>query len=317
MEDEIYSALLGNPQNDDTAKLAALARKLRGQSNMGLIAQVSGDRVLSPIGKQMMDTSNTQAQDYGSRAERARYRGYQEKASAAANDRELAAQAWREKDAIAERENRLQVQRMQEAGANARNAATTGAATGISRAELIRGQRQISSDLTKANLPFLNRSYTQLDDALAPFKDSKTGKYGVIEGIGPMQNVLPLAMIRNPNGRKVKQAVANIRNQFLRMASGQAVTNPEAARQYEAIGIQLGGTQEDVLNGLEAMRALKDAEEQNIYAGYHPAVVEAYEGNRVRFGGSAGGTGDWGDQPEAAAPTIPSFDEWKAQRDKK
>jgi hypothetical protein len=68
-----------------------------------MVGQLTGDRVLAPFGQNLSKTVNTQAEDLGQRGEQARYRKYQEGASTRADERAQAEQAWREKDALAER----------------------------------------------------------------------------------------------------------------------------------------------------------------------------------------------------------------------
>jgi hypothetical protein len=98
---DIYSALIGEPPTEEE-KLRALASQLRMRNNQGMVGQLTGDRVLAPFGQNLSKTANTQAEDLGQRGEQARYRKYQEGASTRSDERAVAEQAWREKNAIAE-----------------------------------------------------------------------------------------------------------------------------------------------------------------------------------------------------------------------
>jgi len=107
--DDIYAAILGEPPTDQE-KLAQLARHLRGQVDVGRLFQATGDRVVGPTGASMMNQATGQAENIGRRGEQARYRKYQEGASARMDERERAEQAWRERDAIAERALRRELE---------------------------------------------------------------------------------------------------------------------------------------------------------------------------------------------------------------
>lgn len=98
---DIYSALIGEPPTEEE-KLRALASQLRMRNNQGMVGQLTGDRVLAPFGQNLSKTANTQAEDLGQRGEQARYRKYQEGASTRSDERAVAEQAWREKNAIVE-----------------------------------------------------------------------------------------------------------------------------------------------------------------------------------------------------------------------
>lgn len=286
---DIYRALIGEPPTEEE-KLAALAAQLRMRNNQGMLGQLSGDKVLAPVGKGLSSAADEQAQQLGVRGESARYRKYQENASAGNLAQSAAEQKWREKNAVDERAHELALERLRTEG-DLKVAGARAAPTSMSEKDKAKYARQLSHDLDKANAPFLNSSYKALDDALRPFVDPVTGgkKAGVkdIPGLGA-GSILPHALT-SKEGRPVRQAVTNLRNQFLKMASGAAVTNPEAARMYEAIGTALGGTDEDVLYGLGLLRSMKDSSEENIYAGYDPEVIEMYQGRRGQHGGRGAG----------------------------
>lgn len=108
MED-IYSAILGEPTSD-REKLMMVADQLRKRQTLGQLGQITGDRVLAPMGAGMVKQATQQAEDIGSRAEQARYRKYQEGASLRTDERERAAQAWRERDAVLERALRRELE---------------------------------------------------------------------------------------------------------------------------------------------------------------------------------------------------------------
>lgn len=110
MED-IYSDIVGEPVSD-RERLMMLAQKLRKQQQIGQLGQITGDRVLAPMGAGMVQQAGEQAESLGKRGEQARYRKYQETASSKMDERERAEQAWREKNAIAERAHRERLEAM-------------------------------------------------------------------------------------------------------------------------------------------------------------------------------------------------------------
>lgn len=62
MEDELYDALIG-ADISKTAKAKVIAEALRRRSDIGLLGQVSGDKVLAPVGKQMSQQADQYATD--------------------------------------------------------------------------------------------------------------------------------------------------------------------------------------------------------------------------------------------------------------
>lgn len=112
--DDIYSAILGEPTSDKE-KLMVIADQLRKRQMLGQLGQVTGDRVLAPMGAGMVKQTTEQAEDIGRRGETARYRKYQEGASLRSDERARAEQTWREKNAIEDRALKLKLQEMDNA----------------------------------------------------------------------------------------------------------------------------------------------------------------------------------------------------------
>lgn len=106
---DIYSAIVGEPVSDQE-RLMAIAQKLRKQQQIGQLGQITGDKVLAPMGAGMVDTANTQAENLGRRGEQARYRRYQEQASARMDERERNQLAWQKENAKLERALRRELE---------------------------------------------------------------------------------------------------------------------------------------------------------------------------------------------------------------
>lgn len=108
---DIYSAIVGEPPTE-REKLQAIAQQLRKRQMIGQLGQITGDKVLAPMGSSMVDTANTQAEGLGRRGEQARYRRYQEDASNRMDERARAEQLWRERNAIEDRAHRERLEAM-------------------------------------------------------------------------------------------------------------------------------------------------------------------------------------------------------------
>ena len=77
---DIYNAIIGDPLTDEE-KLRTVAEKLRRQSLTGQLGQLTGDKVLSPLGGNLYESTENQAALLGKLGEQARYRRYQEDAT--------------------------------------------------------------------------------------------------------------------------------------------------------------------------------------------------------------------------------------------
>ena len=286
---DIYSAMIGEPPSDQE-KTEALAAKLRGRSLLGNLGMLTGDKVLSPMGEQIGQQTEAQAAKIANRALVTQQLNRSDDLARMKNEFDLG-QLGKEQDFnkgehALDRAMQLEIARIraqQDSDAEARaNARLTAAETKA----LNQQTRALSADLQKANIPFLDSAYTALDTATKPFKglDGKLKLEG-LPGTGATGQV-PFGLL-SKEGREVRQSVANIRNQFLKMASGAAVTDPEAARTYEVIGNLLGGTDEDIMHGMEMIRDMKDTAKTNIYSGYDDEAIVEFSRRKNRGGAPA------------------------------
>jgi hypothetical protein len=187
--DDIYSAILGEPTSD-REKLLMVAAQLRKQQQIGQLGQVTGDRVLAPIGAGLAKEASMQAEDIGQRGEQARYRKYQEGTSLRTDQRERTAQAWREKDAIAERAHRAGLER-------ARNATVLEAAR-------IRNTDTPETKYKQMTVPQVTKlsegpeKYRKLQNVISGFKDEYASP---VPTLRPLANALaanvPIASTQN------------------------------------------------------------------------------------------------------------------------
>lgn len=275
---DIYAAIVGEPPTEQE-KLAALAKKLRGQEMIGQLGMLTGDKVLAPMGEGIVEQVGDRSNKIANRGIVSQQLNRADALAAMKNQYDMEQMAKEQEfqggQRALDRALQRELEQMQQSGMNARDKSDTDKADKAAKKELDRYTRMLSADVNKANIPFLDSAYKDLDTALRPFIGDDGKLKGDVPGIGAT-SLSPMGML-SKEGRPVRQAVANVRNQFLKMASGAAVTNPEAARLYEQIAMQLGGTDEDVMRGLESLRAMKDSAKTSIYAGYDPEVVETYE----------------------------------------
>jgi hypothetical protein len=173
---DIYRALIGDPPTEEE-KLQAVAKMLRARSNLGMVGQMTGDRVISPVGQQMVTEANTQAQQLGVRGETARYRRYQEGASQRSAELNTREQAWREADAEAQRRHEIQLELLRQKG----DLSLQGA-KGTSKKYRPMTVKQVD-DLTSQY-----QDYRQLSEIADNFKDSYAGT--AFPGQRPLANTL-------------------------------------------------------------------------------------------------------------------------------
>lgn len=133
----------------------------------------------------------------------------------------------------------------------------------------------MSKELVKANVPKIDASFDALGKVLKPYMNADGSLKSNIPGAGAT-GVGPQFLLTS-EGKTVRQTVANIRNQYLQMMSGAAVTDPEAARLYEQIGIYLGGSDEEIIYGLQLIQDVANRNRDVIYQGYSDAVIEEWE----------------------------------------
>ena len=80
LPEDIYSAIVGDPLTE-REKLGAIVEKLRNQKLTGQLGMLTGDRVLTPMGRGISEDTEENAALIGKLGEQARYRGYQEQQS--------------------------------------------------------------------------------------------------------------------------------------------------------------------------------------------------------------------------------------------
>lgn len=133
---------------------------------------------------------------------------------------------------------------------------------------------------------------------------------------GPVASALPawgvnigesLGLLDEGAGSE-RQSLQRLINLDLRRMTGTAQTTAESGRQMIEKGLSVGGDPSQIKQGMKMMMDAIRADEQNIAAGYDPAVVEEYH--------KRGGTGvdDIIDQLRSEIPKTPAEDPAAAAR---
>lgn len=272
MED-IYSALVGEPVSD-REKLAMLAQKLRKQQQIGQLGQITGDRVLAPMGAGIMKNTNDIAERLGQQGSTDRWRKTQD----AMNERSVLARAAEaeENRKFTAGQNALEraLRRELEGMRQSKDAKTEAAA----KKDLARYVERYGKEIGKAELPAMESYITDADKILGQY-DGKD-----LPGIGFMD----FSSKYSQEGSSTRQAVQAVQNALLKALSGAAVTQSE----FERLEKQMFGplaTEESFRQGWAGLKAAVAAKRMNIEKSYDPLVIEAY--NAHEKGSLLGGGG--------------------------
>lgn len=275
--DDIYSAIIGEPTSDKE-KLILIAQQLRKKQLLGQLGQITGDRVLSPMGAGMVKQVGEQAEDIGRRGETARYRRYQEKQSAdslAQRQAEQKAQEAHDRAQLAYQYKALadnnETRRLMKAmDAEARKAAES------EKAALAREKRNetqatnISNKLNVNMLPALITAAKGFNEIAVKYR----GKKG-LPGIGTIEsNVSPYLL--GEDAQLVRSRLAAPGNLWLKLLSGAAVTAPETERFINQLASGGGYSEETFKKQWPEVLKLIRAQQDNVYAGGSPEARDLY-----------------------------------------
>jgi len=294
-----YELLLGNPPTDEDQIRAAAAR-LRGTDQRSVLAMLSGDRILAPIGQEQMRATQGTARGLA----KARQALEERNARKSMFDQE-----WKMRQQLAEEDR---VARSKEAAANrafqysqlaaqqenwkAQN--ETEAAWREAQAQALRDKyaeeerklaakdeklindetRRLSFKLVDEGITDLESSIDIADKEVSKYFDPNTGqrKVGDIPGYGGVDSTLPNALL-GEDGKRLRNVLASVRNKILKARSGAAVTDPEMMRLAEELGTAMGQTEEEMIQAYVNVRKALDHVKGGVYAGFAPEVAEMYE----------------------------------------
>ena len=277
--DDIYSAIIGEPTSDKE-KLMMIANQLRKRQMLGQLGQLTGDRVLAPMGAGMVKQVGEQAEDVGRRGEQARYRQYQEGASLRSDARAKETLASNEKMSGLDRAAAMERERMGNAAMleAARIRATQSDKEDAKlekerRKALASGIKDLSGRLAKGRFEELDVAFKQADVKMAPYAGQDLPGFG-------MGKYSPL-----PTSVAFRAAVlAPAKNLTLAARSGATVVDQELLRlAQEMEAMSPLASDEQFLDAYGRFRERYEAQKQGIKAGFHPDIVAEYEANKERL----------------------------------
>lgn len=274
MDEDMMEAILMGMQPSKTKQLS---RSLKAQTGLGDLASLSlNDRTAKwggNFGGRAMDTAGNLGKAEQDRALAAQQELYNRDRMAQQQ------QQFERTQAEVELSNRRDYALRRAAAQLAAGRASADEDGILSTKDLNKQVGDISKAVEKAGLPAMDEAQRIYNQTLSKYTDEAGNLKGDLPGIG-MTGMLPSGLL-SKEGRAVRQDVAQIRTQVLKAMSGAAVTEPEAARLYEQIGLYLGGSDEDVIRGLGMLNATQQARKQNIFSGAHPSAVEEYQRRRI------------------------------------
>jgi hypothetical protein len=266
-----------------------------------MLALLSGDKVLSGVGKQL--NARTQAKATG--LAKARQNIEQRKAARAMQDERLAAQAdqhaatlaaqkaWQEKqearwatqDTLSqdrfdetqrqfnERIDQMEKDRVQ--ALEIANQKTASANAKTQRAEV----RNLQGDLEKAGVPQLKAAMVGVDSILDKYIDDSGKVIEDIPGQGKGKYFPKSTMFIGEDGVKLRSNYASVKNQVLKMRSGAAVTNPEMGRLDEELANNPLASDQDFVDAYKNLQRQVELVDQHIRGGYSAEVNDAFDSN--------------------------------------
>jgi len=276
--DNIYEMLMGAaPTKSDQMK--AIADTLRQNRDLGMLGQLTGDRVLSPLGAGMMKQAdatplqfqNTRQHD----VDNAQTKDYQDWQKKQAADSLSETRRWH--DLESEYQNRM---------ADAANARATGVDNKSQNSEV----RWLSAKMNSSGLDELQQAVSNFNLTVSKYKDPKTGN---IPGVGGLSNFPGVAAATGgEGGKQVRSSLASVRNAILKARSGGAVTDGEAKRALEELGQSVLYGQDDTMRAIDGIKTLIGAKVASLEAGVSPESLQEY---RKRYSTAKGSTGTWED----------------------
>lgn len=286
MDEELYAALMGDPELSE-GQQAALAKRLRRQSLISSLALMSGDRALSPWGLKSLGRAEDSANELGQRRQVQLERKRRSQADAdqkahwgevlrqtaldRAEDRrsreQIAAEGRALRETLARIEAGKQAQEDQEK-ADAKKAAADEKAVA-----------QLGTRYNTLKVPQVEASIGMLNDRLKGYEGKGTDPKD-IPGIGYLQNTRLGMLFKSDEGKEVYSDMMRVGNDLLNMYSGLAVTNPEAARrEMEELRSWMNSPEDYVKNWpniVQRYNTMRSA----VLGGYSPEIQQKFFENR-------------------------------------
>lgn len=240
--------------SDDERSTQALINGLRRKKDVATLSLLSGDPTVENFGRGLYgDVENKISSRISQREKKAQREltgsYYNQMASQADAKMDLADRRLAETT----RHNQAMEAKVLKAALDAKN----------------RDVRNLSRDLTKAQIPELMEGIALIDKQLEPY----IKKGGDLPGVGGAYNILPGI---TQDARFMKSVIARIRNTVLKARSGGAVTPQEATRLLEEFSLRGFNTDEDFLKSWADFKSVFQNKVSGVYSGYPPEVVDEY-----------------------------------------
>lgn len=282
MADPFELVLGGGLSDVDKQKMIAAA--LRNRKQVGDISMLTGDEKLGAFGKVLNDdVGKSESEALGVRNQeqsRALTKDYYDQLKEQAG---LAQTMAGRRESETERHNR-ETERIGELNATRmRSAQNRQDSTNV---------RKLSEKLVSLGIPDIKNDINNLDSVISKYKPGDD-----LPGTG-MTAWMPQALM-SKDGQLISQARSAIRNKLLKLRSGAAVTNPEAARFAEELGTMLSGTDEVFLTNWPQVKKGIQSIEQAVKAGYDDDIVQTYDDRTLSRGAPPSVS-----QPSSQAKTV-------------
>ena len=266
MASALEMLLMQGPKDEEMQR--AMSSKLRRRQEIGELAQLTGDKVLTPMGKGLVENVTATTRLEMARADKLAQRqltsDYYEQigeqqglnhALAVRRQDEIERQnKWlRENGSLSERRFAYQQTRDDE-----------------------KMRRDLGRDLQKAGVPEMNRLTKEINGLVSPYFPGGKLEGQDIPGMGGTGQI-PRVFLSG-EGKDIRRARSELENRLLRIRSGAAVTTPEAQRLANELGLAMEGmvTDEDfmrawpsIVEGLQAISA-------SVTSSYDGRIVASY-----------------------------------------
>lgn len=302
---DIFDEILGEHSNP-----AEVIKRLRREQQLGRMAEISGDKVLSPMGQRM----SAGAVDVADGLRKAKMQAQEQAQLAGYRDSTLDLQRSAQDDLRAERDSargerekdralKLAIAQMMAARQNKLSLAQEG----VNARHMDSMLAQLSSKVNTSKLGEMSAALKLANTVMGKYPKGDIPGVGGIEniragGIGTLATHLPV-IGSGADGRDVQSKLAPLQNMMLNIRSGQAVTDPELQRALVEAGLTKFSTDEDLRAALPNIIKTYQQSVNNLTAGYSPEVIAEYrkrgglkdiDFNTPPEGAPSGGGGDAG-----------------------
>jgi hypothetical protein len=266
MASALEMLLMQGPKDEEMQR--AMSSRLRRRQEIGELAQLSGDSVLTPMGKNLVDNVTATTRMEMARADKQAQRQltsdyYEQIGEQQGLNHALAV---RRQDEI-ERQNKW----LQENGSIAERRFAYQQSRDDERM-----RRDLGRDLQKAGVPEMNRLTKEINSLVGPYFPGGEKAGQDIPGMGGTGQMPRIFL--SGEGKDIRRARAELENRLLRIRSGAAVTTPEAQRLAQELGLAMEGmvTDEDFIRAWPSIAEGLQAISASVTSSYDSRIVGSY-----------------------------------------